>query len=336
MASSFPIGASLNTSSVVEWATHNVQTVVGQTLALEIGGEIFGKTQHRLDSDEWTTLLVACGLWTSARETLLPSLMMGPAAVGALDALLRTHENFRKDLAAASAKDPPVSAVGDLAGWLLQHLSELKRQKQRSDEDVRQAANTCPSKLLGDADARELVAYNYSSGCMLDVQSYRQAVEKCGAEFEELEARWRELQAKFAAHLQRMHDTLQRSDVVYWEPVQRQGVKSNRDWLAKVVTACNLHRRNLKTIIGVQDKDICQINVFSLYSLGTVKRNALDAITRSLDQLPGISIAFYPVIPKRLKRKTVESVTEAAVGATVDRDDDDQSAGSADSDVDED
>lgn len=334
LASNFPIGAPLNTSMVVEWSTLNVQTAVGQTLALEIGGEIFGKTGRRLDSDEWTTLLVACGFWTTAKETLLPSLMMGPAAVGALDALLRTDENFRKDLAAASAKDPPVSAVGDLAGWLLQQVSELKRQKQRSVEAARQAANMCPSKLLGDADARELAAYNYSSGCMLDVQSYRQAVEKCGEEFEELEAQWRDLQAKFAANLQRMHDTLQQSDVVYWEPVQRPGVKSNKDWLAKAVTACNQHRRNLKTIIGVKDSDICQINVFSLYSLGTVKRNALDAIARSLDQLPGISIVFYPVIPKRLKRKTVESA-EAAVGATADRDDDDQSAGSADSDVDE-
>ena len=45
-------------------------------------------------------------------------------------------------------------------------MSELKRAKQRSVEAVRQQGNAHPSKLLGDAAAEELAAYNYASGCM--------------------------------------------------------------------------------------------------------------------------------------------------------------------------
>ena len=51
-----------------------------------------------------------------------------------------------------------MSAVGDLAAWLLQHVSELKGAKQRSVEAVRQHPNTHPNKLLGDAEAEELVS----------------------------------------------------------------------------------------------------------------------------------------------------------------------------------
>jgi hypothetical protein len=107
MSPYFPIGAPLNSSLVTEWSQLNIQTAVGQTLALQIGEENFQKAQRKLDSDEWAVVLVACGLWTKAKETLLPSLMMGVDAIAALDAALHTDEHFRKDLAAASAKDPP-------------------------------------------------------------------------------------------------------------------------------------------------------------------------------------------------------------------------------------
>jgi hypothetical protein len=96
----------------------------------------------------------------------------------------------------------------------------------------------------------------------------------------------------------------------------------------------------LKTITGVKDSDTCQINAFSLYSLGTVKRNTLDAIAKSLDHWEGMSIVFYPVIPKRLKRKTVESGMDANVAAAVDADangdDANDDPSGSDSDVDED
>ena len=69
-------------------------------------------------------------------------------------------------------------------------------------------------------------------------------------------------------------------------------MKRNKTWLAKAVTASVAHRRDLKTILGVKDSDICQVNVFALYSLGTAKKNTLDAIAQSLETLPGLTLVF--------------------------------------------
>jgi hypothetical protein len=335
----FPIGASLNNSLVEEWANVNVQTAHGQTLALQIAESIFAKTMKRVDpEDEWTVLLVACGLWTQAKEKLLPSLMLGASTIDDLDSSLCTNESFRKDLAVASAKDPPttMSAVGDMADWLVQHVSELRRAKQASIEAARLSGSSHPTKLLGDAEAAELAAYNYVSSCVLDVESYRHAMEKFTEETDAMEKQWRELHSKFAANLGRVHQSMQQSDIVFWEPPQRLGVKRTKAWLEAAVTASVSHRRNLKTILGVKDTDICQINVFSLYTLGTVKKNTLSAIASSLSHLEGVSILFYPVIPKKLKRATVDTISWAggdlaAVGAAVQ----DSAASGSDSDVDE-
>ena len=51
-----------------------------------------------------------------------------------------------------------------------------------------------PSKLLGDREAAELASFNYVSGCMLDVTTYREAMEKFGEETDVQEKQWRTLQ----------------------------------------------------------------------------------------------------------------------------------------------
>ena len=154
----------------------------------------------------------------------------------ALDTALHIDEYFRRDLAAASAKDPPatMSAVGDLAGWLLQQVGELKRAKQRSVEVARQHGNAHPSKLRGDAAAEELAAYNYASGCMLDVESYRQAVHELGEESEVVEKHWRELHTKFVANLLRMHQAMQQINVAFWEPANHVGSRRTGIGLQKL------------------------------------------------------------------------------------------------------
>ncbi len=333
MSPYFTMGASLNSSLVEQWASMNIQTASGQTMALHIGEEIFAKTGKRLDpEDEWAVVLVSCGLWVHAKEKMMPSLMMGEAAVGALEDALRTEDSFRRDLAQASAKDPPIaqSAVGDLANWLLNNVSALRRAKEMSVEAAKSGGDGHPGKLLGDAQAKELAAFNYTSSCMLDVEAYSEAMKKCGEEAEAVEEQWKELRLKYVSNLSRLHITMQQSDVVFWEPAQRVGVKKNKNWIANAVSACVAHRRNLKTILGVRDADICQVNVFSLHTLGTVKKSTLDAIAASLPQLFGLSILFYPVIPKRLKR------TDRGAGVAVDAAGDAQASGSdSDTDADE-
>ena len=68
-----------------------------------------------------------------------------------LEKVLRSDASFRADLAAASAKDPPanMSAVGDLASWLLTQVSELRRAKQADAAAAKSAGEQHPAKLLG-------------------------------------------------------------------------------------------------------------------------------------------------------------------------------------------
>ena len=90
MSSFFPIGSNLNSSTHGEWAKLNVQTALGQTLALEIGNTIFEASNKKLDcEDEWSVILVSCGLRVQVKDKLIPSLLMGSAAVGALDQALQ-------------------------------------------------------------------------------------------------------------------------------------------------------------------------------------------------------------------------------------------------------
>ena len=204
MSSFFPIGSNLNSSTHEEWAKLNVQTALGQTLALEIGNAIFEASNKKLDcEDEWSVILVSCGLWVQVRDKLIPSLLMGSAAVGALDQALQNDPGFRSDLAAASSKEPPVnmSGQGDLAGWLMTQVSELRRAKQADFAAVGASGESHPSKLLGDREAADLASFNYVSGCMLDVTSYREAMEKFGEEADIQEKQWRTLQQNMLATL---------------------------------------------------------------------------------------------------------------------------------------
>ena len=72
----FTIGASLNDSMVEVWAKENVQSAEGQSLALQIGNETVEKHGQRFHLDEWSTVLVACGLWVKIKEPILPKLMV--------------------------------------------------------------------------------------------------------------------------------------------------------------------------------------------------------------------------------------------------------------------
>ena len=130
------------------------------------------------------------------KDKLIPSLLMGSAAVGALDQVLQNDRGFRSDLAAVSSKEPPVnmSGYGDLAGWLMTQVSELRRAKQAYSAAVGASGESHPSKLLGGREAAELASFNYVSGCMLDVTTYREAMEKFGEEAGVQEMQWLTLQ----------------------------------------------------------------------------------------------------------------------------------------------
>ena len=59
----------MNSSTHEEWAKLNVQTALGQTLALEIGNAMFEASNRKVDSDDdWSVILVSCGLWVQVKE----------------------------------------------------------------------------------------------------------------------------------------------------------------------------------------------------------------------------------------------------------------------------
>ncbi len=76
--------------------------------------------------DEWSVVLVSCGLWVQVKDTLIPCLLMVSAAVGALGQALHEDLGARADLSAASSKSTPanVSSFGGLAGWLMTHAAK--------------------------------------------------------------------------------------------------------------------------------------------------------------------------------------------------------------------
>ena len=194
-------------------------------------------------NDEWPTTLVACGLWVQTKDSILPKLMLTSNTIDSLEKMLMTEESFRQDLANISSKDPPVtSAVGDLGNWILQHLGEVKRAKELQDEATRSSGDAHPSKILGDAEAGKLAAYNYVSSCLLDVDRYRKAITKFGESNSALEDQWKHLHDKFISNLNRLHEALQLSDVVFWEPSRRVGARRTADWLDTAAAAAQAHR----------------------------------------------------------------------------------------------
>ena len=115
------------------------------------------------------------------------------------------------------------------------------------------------------------------------MSTYRDAMESVVRRRAHKKIRGERCTGTYVANLTRLHSAMQQSDVSYWEPPQRVGMKRNKTWLAKAVTASVAHRRNLKAILGVKDSDICQVNVFAMYALGTAKNTTFGAIAQSLE-----------------------------------------------------
>ena len=214
---------------------------------------------------------------------------MGSAAVGALDQALQNDIGFRSDLAAASSKEHPVnvSGYGDLAGWLMTQASCAGPSRHTYSAVVGARGESHPSKRIGDRNLGELVSFHYVSGCMVDVTTYREAVQKFGEEADVQEKQWRTLHEHMLAALP---DFIRLCSRVLGT-TQRVGMKRNKGWLAKAVFASVSHRWALKTILEVKDSDISQVNVFALYSLGIAKKGMLDSIV-SHWKLPGVTLVF--------------------------------------------
>eukprot|EP00974_Lingulodinium_polyedra_P010177 977538-Lingulodinium_polyedra.AAC.1 len=87
---------------MAKWNKLNVQTAKGQASVVQIGETAFDGRREIIDGgDDWSVVLVACGLWTQIQDVLLPSLMLTPDVIAELEASVLQDEGFRKDLARA-------------------------------------------------------------------------------------------------------------------------------------------------------------------------------------------------------------------------------------------
>ena len=154
---------------------------------------------------------------------------------------------------------------------------------------------------------------NLTSGILIDVQNYKVANSQLGTDHASQTKVWDDLRIRHVQDVKRFQKAMQMSDVVFWESETRRGLRNNGDWLSAAVGAAVKHRANLKTIIGCKDDEILQVNVFSLYALGTTKKYVLEKIKSVLPLLNGSPIVFYPVLPRGARRTTLEVVAGAAV-----------------------
>jgi hypothetical protein len=149
---------------------------------------------------------------------------------------------------------------------------------------------------------------------MLDVKAFKDASLKLDEEGESSLQQWKLLRTQHIQDVWRFQKAMQNSDMVFWEPPDRVGLKKNRKWMSVAVNAANLHRRKLRDVMGVKDSDILQINVFCLYALGTAKKGVLAEIATALNTLKGVTLVFYPVAPTKTNRVTLESGIAGAGG----------------------
>ena len=124
----------------------------------------------------------------------------------------------------------------------------------------------------GKAEADELNMTNYLSAMFLDVDRYTKAVASMNQQNNDLNDRWVELRNKHVKDVKQFQANMQNTELVFWASEEQTKLSARRNWLDEAVRAANGHRRVLRTVLGVREEDICQVNVFPLYTMGTKKK----------------------------------------------------------------
>ena len=270
----FSVGSDLVDSAHECWHRLMKQTSQGQNLAVDVYRGVYNKDQRRYGEEDWGKLLIACGIWAKIASDLLPAMLFNPEIIETLSTEFCNKSDFRTDIANLAVKEPPASASasGDIAAWLVSVVSRLRRAKQDYETNLRAAGDSLPASKLAQVEAQELLHANYLSGVALDVNMYRKATEKLEEEKETLEKQWRTMKDQHMQDVKRFQKSMQQSECSLWRPIKRQGLKNNNQWVAPAAEEAMAHRNRLKTIVGCTDEDILQINVFPLYTLGTLKK----------------------------------------------------------------
>ena len=275
LSAKFAIGSDLLTESTHETFSGLMkQSPEGQLLAANIYLLRYHNDRKRMSDDSWNHLLTASGVWAKITDKLLPLMMFNPELISTLQEEFKNIEEFRNDIVNLSSKEPPASVTEykDLAQWVVQSVSRLRRAKEQFETDLRTAGDNLPSSIMANAAATELNHVQYLASIALDVNVYAKAIEQLEEEKETGEKKWALLKDQHIKDVWRFQNAMQQSECVTWQPLARAGLKQRREWILPAVEEAAAHRGRLKTIIGCKESDILQVSVSPLYHLGTLKK----------------------------------------------------------------
>ena len=322
LAPCFAIGSSLTDSCHEEYAKMCTQTVEGQFLAMTMYCDAFDAKPQRLSDEAWNELCIACGLWAQIRSKVLPVLSFGDEDIEAVDKEFKEVEALMKCVAGLVCKEPEPAVGGKaLLQWIVNQIPKLKNFMSTKQQRLQDTANNSAAMLLATDEAKQLTVATYLSSIALDVHSYETAIESLKEENASMETKWEGLRKLHVDDVQRFQNAMQGSDAVFWTPESRKKLSQNKSWLHSAVGEAMENRKRLKTILGVKDDDIFQVNVFPLYTMGTCKKQFVEQVKQVLPKLKGITLVFYPIMARNTHRKPSSMVVEGVQGAANGADD---------------
>ena len=307
LADTFSVGAELTTTFHEGYQKVCVQTATGQMRASQIFNDLHDNADTKLE--DWEHLCSSCGIWTNIQEKLLPLISeISESHIDTLDRDFQRNIEFRKQCVHLLSKEPP-SAIGDnlsdLAKWVINSLPHVKTFKDQIKAERAAVGDSLPGAILGKEEAAELNSINYVAGFRVDIDNFRRAAKVMDDENSTLMEQWKVLHVNHVTDVKRFQKAMQGSDLTFWEPSVKKKLRANKDWMSVAAQEAQLHKENLKKVLGCRDEDILQINVFTLYMMGTTKKNTLNAIKSVLPSLKGISLIFYPFMPRCTHRVQV-------------------------------
>ena len=327
LAPCFAIGSSLTDSCHEEFAALCTQTVEGQFLAMTMYCDAYDKKPSRMDEEAWNELCIACGLWSQITSKVLPASSFADEDIEVIDKEFKKSEALMKSVAGVVSKEPEPAVGGKtFFQWVINqipHAKDFLAEKQHRLQNTNSAA-----MLLAADQAKQLTVATYISSIALDVHTYETAIESLKEENTNMETKWEGLRKLHIEDVQRFQAALQGSDAVFWTPESRKKMAQNKTWLHSAVGEAMENRKRLKTIVGIKDDDIFQVNVFPFYTMGTYKKQFAEAVKQVLPKLKGITLIFYPIMARNTHRKSASMFVEGVQGAADGADD-------AGSDVDE-
>ena len=203
----------------------------------------------------------------------------------------------------------------------MDQISSLRRAKEEVDEQARAHGNSLASHILGKEEAEQVSAANFYSGFVLDVNNYRLAYASLQEDTASLEDQWKILMEKHVKDVKDFQKDYQNGEFVMWDPEAqgaRVGLRRNGAWLPDFVAKANQGRQRLRKLLGCGEADILQVNVLPFYTLGTLKKQVAEKFATQLATLKGISLVFYPFMPKYTTAKPENLGAAIGVGLGVD------------------